>query len=188
MKIVMGLGNPGRRYGRCRHNLGFMVVDRLAQGWDVSVTNKKYHALVGGRDLDGERVLLVKPQSYMNRSGDSAKSLFRFLPVSAEDLVVIYDDLDLTFGRIRIREKGGAGGHRGVRSILDALGSDNFNRVRVGIGRPPGGVDPTDFVLSPFLAEEWPVADQMISRAADAIRSLLEEGVRQAMEKYNRAN
>ncbi len=188
MKIVVGLGNPGKRHGRGRHNLGFMVVDHLAGEHCVSVSEKKYHSLVGGWELDHERILLVKPQSYMNRSGEAITSLFRYLPVSAEDLVVIHDDLDLSFGRIRLRAKGSAGGHRGVLSILEALGDENFFRVRIGIGRPPGGVDPTGFVLSPFSEEERPLVGQVVSRAAQAVQSLLKDGVRQAMEKFNQSN
>lgn len=188
MKIVMGLGNPGKRYGRGRHNLGYLVVDHLAGEHYIAVTEKKYHSLVGRWQLDGEQVLLVKPQSYMNRSGEAVRSLFRYLPVSTDDLVVIHDDIDLPFGRIRIRAKGGAGGHRGVLSILEALGNEHFFRVRVGIGRPPGGVDPTEFVLSPFSAEEWSLVEQVVSRAAGAVQSLLKEGSRQAMEKFNQAN
>ena len=188
MKIVMGLGNPGKRYGRGRHNLGFMVVDHLAGEKYIAVTEKKYYSLVGSWKLVDEKVLLVKPQLYMNRSGEAARSLFRYLPVSAEDLVVIHDDLDLPFGRIRIRAKGGAGGHRGVLSILEALGNENFFRIRVGIGRPAGRVEPTDYVLSSFLPEEWSRVEQAVSRAADAVQSLLKEGSRQAMEKFNQAN
>ncbi len=188
MKIVVGLGNPGKRYGRGRHNLGFMVVDHLAGEHYVSVSEKKYRSLVGSWELDNERILLVKPQSYMNRSGEAVTSLFRYLPVSGEDLVVIHDDLDLPFGRIRIRTKGSAGGHRGILSILQALGNESFFRIRIGIGRPPGGVDPTGFVLSPFTEEEQPLVEQVVSRAAQSVQSLLKDGVRQAMEKFNQSN
>ena len=184
----MGLGNPGKRYARGRHNLGYRVVDCLAGEQYIAVTEKKYHSLVVSWQLDGEKVLLVKPQSYMNRSGEAVRSLFRYLPVSTEDLVVVHDDLDLPFGRIRIRAKGGAGGHRGVLSILEALGNEHFFRVRVGIGRPPGGVDPTDYVLSPFSPGETPLVEQAVSRAAEAVQSLLEDGSHQAMEKFNQAN
>lgn len=188
MKIVVGLGNPGKRYGRGRHNLGFMVVDHLAAEHCISVSEKKYHSLVGDWELDHERVVLVKPQSYMNRSGEAITSLFRYLPVSAKDLVVIHDDLDLPFGRIRLRGKGSAAGHRGILSILEVLGNENFFRIRIGIGRPPGGVEPTDFVLSPFTGEELPLLEQVVSRAAQAVQTLLTDGPRQAMEKFNQSN
>lgn len=188
MKIVLGLGNPGKRYERTRHNLGFLVLDRIACARGISVSEKKHHSLIGDWQVEGERVLLVKPQTYMNRAGEAVQALFRYLPVSVGDLVVIHDDLDLPFGRIRIRQKGGAGGHRGMLSILEALGEESFFRVRVGIGRPPIGVDPTDYVLQPFSPDEAALLEPIVARAADGVESLLREGSHRAMEKFNRAD
>ena len=188
MKIVCGLGNPGRRYQRTRHNLGFMVVDRFASEKRVTLKEKKYHSLIGSWQMNGEKVLLVKPQTYMNRSGEAIRTLFRYLPVALQDLVIIHDDLDLPLGRIRMRPRGGAGGHRGVLSILEALEGENFFRVRLGIGRPPAGVDPLDFVLDPFPLKETDLVDEAVSKAADALESLLQEGPHRAMERFNRVN
>ncbi len=184
----MGLGNPGQRYGRGRHNVGFMVVDRLAQEHHVELKIKKYHSLVGRWEFNGEEILLVKPQTYMNRSGEAARSMLRYLPMSSEDLLVVYDDMDLPLGRIRLRARGSAGGHRGMQSVLDQLGRDDFFRLRVGIGRPPGGEDPTDFVLSPFLPKEEDVVERVVSRAAEAVESLIRDGARQTMETFNQSN
>lgn len=188
MKVVLGLGNPGKRYEKTRHNLGFKVVDRIAERRGVSVKETKYESLVGSFELRGERVLLVKPQTYVNESGRVARSLLRYLPIGLRDLVVVHDDLDLPFGRIRIRPRGGAGGHRGVLSLLEALGEENFFRVRVGIGRPPPGVDAAAYVLAPFSAEEAAALEGIVSRAADAVSCLLEEGSERAMEKFNRTS
>ena len=187
MKVVLGLGNPGRKYARTRHNLGFVVVDRIASENRVAVQKEKHNSLIGDWQTDGEKILLVKPQTFMNRSGAAIKPLFRYFPVTIEDLVVVHDDLDLPFGRIRIRLGGGAGGHRGVLSVLEMLGEEGFFRVRVGIGRPPAGSDPTDYVLEPFSPEESPRLEQIVSRAAAAVKCLLEQGPQRAMETFNRA-
>lgn len=187
MKVVLGLGNPGKKYERTRHNLGFSVVDRIASENRIAVKKKKCNSLVGEWQTDRQKVLLVKPLAYMNHSGEVVGELLHRLRLSIKDLVVIHDDLDLRFGRIRIRPRGGAGGHRGIRSILEAMGEEGFFRVRVGIGRPPPGVDPTDFVLEAFSPEETSQLDQVISKAADAVQCLLEEGSQRAMERFNRA-
>lgn len=188
MKVVLGLGNPGKKYERTRHNLGFLVVDRIASEKQVAVKEKKYSSLIGAWQGMPERTLLVKPQTYMNGSGAAARHLLRYLPIGVQDLVVIHDDLDLPFGRIRIRQRGGAGGHRGIFSILESLGEEGFSRVRIGIGRPPPGIDPTDYVLEPFSPEERARLGQVVSRAADAVVCLLEEGLQRSMEKFNRAD
>ena len=186
MKVVLGLGNPGKRYQRTPHNLGFLVVDRVASDASVSLDRKKYSSLVAEWRCGAERVLLVKPQTFVNRSGEAVRSLFRYLPLAPEDLVVIHDELDFSFGRVRIRPKGSAGGHRGVRSVIESLGDENFLRVRVGIGRPPSGVDPTDYLLRPFSADQRLLLDEVILKAAEAVQSLLGEGLQRAMERINR--
>lgn len=187
MKVILGLGNPGDRYGRTRHNLGFLVVDRFAAVKKVGIEKQKYSSLLGELRQDGEEILLVKPLTYMNRSGDAVRALFRYRPVSVSDLIVVHDDLDLPFGRIRIRPNGGPGGHRGVLSVLEALGDEDFSRVRVGIGRPPPGRDPTEYVLQPFSPEEKADLERVLSKAADALDSLIREGCERAMGKFNRA-
>ena len=165
-----------------------MVVDRFASQRRITIERKKYQSLIGHWQMDSEKILLVKPQTYMNRSGEAVRALFRYLPAVPQDLVVIHDDLDLPLGRIRMRPSGGAGGHRGVRSIMEALEEEDFFRVRLGIGHPPPGVDPSEYVLKPFLPEETDLADEVVSRAAEAIGSLLADGPHRTMEKYNRAN
>ena len=188
MKLVAGLGNPGKKYKRARHNLGFMIVDQIARRNQVTIKKKLCDALVGEWWNDGERVLLVKPQTYMNRSGESVKAVLGHFRSAPEDLIVIHDDLDLAFGRIRIRPTGGAGGHRGVLSIMESLAGAQFYRVRVGIGRPPDGMDPVDFVLESFPLQEVEQLDEVVSRASEAVVSLLREGGQRAMEQFNRAH
>jgi PTH1 family peptidyl-tRNA hydrolase len=186
VKLVVGLGNPGRKYERTRHNLGFLIVDQIARQHQVALERELCDALVGEWWSDAQGTLLAKPQAYMNRSGESVKDLLDHFRSTPDDLVVVHDDLDLAFGRIRIRPGGGPGGHRGVLSIMEVLGSAQFYRVRVGIGRPPDGIDPTDFVLASFTPEELGQLDKLVSRAAEAVVTLLREGGRRAMEQFNR--
>ena len=187
MKLIVGLGNPGKKYERTRHNLGFMVLDRLAEKHGVAVVREKDQALVGEWSRGGEKILLVKPQTFMNKSGEALAALFNYHPVAHEDVVVIHDDLDLPFGRIRIRERGRAAGHRGMISVLDAMGEGAFCRLRIGIGRPSPGVEPVDFVLQKFTPEEAAALGAIVERAADAAEAILDQGARAAMEKFNRA-
>ena len=187
MKLVVGLGNPGRKYERTRHNLGFVIVDSIARQNKVTIKKQFFGALVGEWLSDGEKILLVKPQTFVNCSGESVRELMREFRVSAQALVVVYDDLDLPFGRIRIRPRGSAGGHRGVLSIMESLAGAPFYRVRVGIGRPPEVVDSADYVLEPFNCQEVVGLDEVIARASQAVISLLRDGGRRAMEQYNRA-
>ncbi|MET0500215.1 MAG: aminoacyl-tRNA hydrolase [Candidatus Binatia bacterium] len=188
MKLLAGLGNPGRRYEGTRHNLGFLIIDQSARQLQISVQKKLCDAWVGEGSKDGEQVLLIKPQTYMNRSGQSVKCLLDHWGVTAEDLVVIHDDLDLAFGRLRIRPSGGAGGHRGILSIMESLTGDQFYRVRVGIGRPPVDVAAVDFVLEQFTQQEAGQLGQVVSLAAEAVVCLLREGGLRAMEQFNRAS
>jgi PTH1 family peptidyl-tRNA hydrolase len=187
VKAVLGLGNPGRKYARTRHNLGFAVVDRIAAEHRVAITTKKCLSLIGEWQTGAERILLAKPQTYMNLTGAAVREILHYFPVTSGDLVVICDDLDLPLGRIRIRPRGGVGGHRGLQSILEMVGDKNFLRVRIGIGRPPAGVEPTDYVLQRFTEEEAGIFDEAVERAAEAVDCLLTEGTLRAMEKFNRA-
>ena len=187
MKLIVGLGNPGSQYEPTRHNLGFRVIDRLARENSVTIDRLRCDALVGEWCCGGAMVALAKPQTFMNRSGSAVAALLREYGAGAEDLVVVYDDLDLPFGRIRIRPDGGAGGHRGVASILENLAGGPFGRVRVGIGRPPEGIGPTDFVLQPFSGEELGQLNAVVDRAAEAIDCLLRQGLKRSMDLYNRA-
>ena len=186
MKLVVGLGNPGKKYQHTRHNIGFRVIDRIAEQHDVSVARKCCDALVGEGIVDGEKMVLVKPQTYMNRSGEAIQGLLRKFRASAQEMVVVYDDLDLPFGRVRVRRGGSAGGHRGAMSILESLAGAPFFRVRLGIGRPPEGVEPAEFVLSGFTPEEAQTVGSLIDQGANAVVYLLREGGERTMREFNR--
>ena len=186
MKLVVGLGNPGRRYGRTRHNLGFMLVDRIAGARGIGIGDERCESLIGRGQWERETLVLAKPQTYMNHSGLAAAALVRRFKVGGADLVVVYDDLDLPFGRLRIRCGGSAGGHRGMASILQHVADRDFVRLRIGIGRPPAGVDPVEYVLSRFPPEEQESLDGLLTRAAEAVESILLNGPVRAMEDFNR--
>jgi peptidyl-tRNA hydrolase, PTH1 family len=188
VKLIVGLGNPGRKYDQTRHNIGFRVVENIAEQNSVAINRRLCDSLVGELMVMGQRVLLAKPQTYMNRSGHAVKSLLKEFRCSSEDLVVVYDELDLPFGRIRVRLKGSAAGHRGAMSIMESLAGAPFYRVRVGIGRPPEGLDAADFVLKSFLPDEIGELGEIISRAAKAALCIFQEGGQRAMEKFNRVH
>lgn len=181
----MGLGNPGKTYSSHRHNLGFMTVDRLAEqcrgGWVAT----RFDATVCDAHLAGETVLLVKPQTYMNLSGKAVSPVMHRYKGSLPKLMAIHDDLDLEFGRIRIKVGGGDGGHKGVRSIADSLRFKDFIRIRLGIGRPPTGVEPESFVLTPFAQEETRLLEDFIERACGAVRLVIEQGVDRAQNQLH---
>jgi PTH1 family peptidyl-tRNA hydrolase len=185
VKIVVGLGNPGREYAATRHNVGFMTADVLAERWGVSSWRERYNALVG-EWRGGDTVLLVKPQTYMNLSGRAVSALMSFYKLEPADLIVVYDDLDLPVGKIRLRAAGGAGGHRGIESILYELGSDTFARVRIGIGRPPQYMESANYVLGRFIKEEEPLMAEAITRAAAAVEAILKDGLAKAANEYSK--
>jgi PTH1 family peptidyl-tRNA hydrolase len=186
MKIVVGLGNPGRKYEHTRHNAGFMAVDEFARGLRFALTREKYHALVGKVRIGAGDVLLAKPQTYMNESGRSVGAILRYTSATAADLVVVHDELDLPLGAVRVKAGGGHGGHNGLRSIIEHLGTPEFIRVRVGIGRPPAGGDAADYVLTPFLPGERDAAAEAVARAAEAVRTVIIEGLTAAMNAFNK--
>ncbi len=179
----MGLGNPGRRYRGTRHNVGFRVVDLLARRWGVSF-RAEGKAEVAEAQVAGQRVVLAKPLTYMNLSGEAVSELVRRLGIPPGRVLVVYDDMDLPVGTIRVRARGSAGGHRGMASVLEAVGTPEVARVRVGIGRPGG--DAVDHVLSRFSPEEEPVVAEAVERAADAVETALQEGIERAMDRFNR--
>jgi peptidyl-tRNA hydrolase, PTH1 family len=186
MKIVIGLGNPGRKYERTRHNAGFLAVEALARGLRFDLSQEKYHALVGRGRVGDDEALLAKPQTFMNESGRTAAAILRYTSSTAADLVVVHDELDLPLGAIRVKTGGGHGGHNGLRSLIEHLGTADFIRVRIGVGRPPAGRDAADYVLSPFLPEERSAAEDAIARAAEAVAMVLREGLTRAMNACNR--
>lgn len=186
MKIIAGLGNPGRSYLKHRHNAGFMAVDLLAERHGIEVAKRSFGALIGSGSMLGHAVLLAKPQTYMNLSGDSIGPLVGFYKAAPEELIVVHDDLDIELGQLKVQRGAGPGGHNGVSSIIGALGASDFCRVRIGIGRPPAGVDPADYVLAPFDGAEDGAALEAIGRAADAVEVLLAEGLSAAQQEFHR--
>jgi PTH1 family peptidyl-tRNA hydrolase len=185
MKLVCGLGNPGRAYSRHRHNIGFKVIDELAKRYDVTIAKKAFGAKIGSGSMFNGPVIFAKPQTFMNLSGSAVSPLYGYYKCSLEDLIVVHDDIDLEVGRIKIAKGSGHGGHNGVRSIIEDLGASDFYRVRVGVGRPPVGTDPADYVLSPFSKEEAQRLDDMVSQAADAVEILIEKGLQLAQQRFH---
>jgi len=181
MKIIVGLGNPGKKYERTRHNAGFMAVDELAKDLQVDVAQDKYHALIAKARIDSEAALLAKPQTYMNDSGRAVAAILRETYTTVSDLIVVHDELDLPLGFVRVKTGGGHGGHNGLRSLIEQLGSPDFMRVRIGIGRPEPGRDPADYVLSPFFAVETQLAAEAVVKAAETVRLIIKEGPAGAM-------
>ena len=186
MKIVVGLGNPGRSYSRNRHNIGFMVVDSLAVENDVDVKKMSFGALVGKGMICGESVLLAKPQTFMNLSGDAVAPLVGYYKLSHDDLIVLHDDMDIEFGKIKISKGAGNGGHNGVRSIINNLGKNDFLRIRLGVGRPPEGIDSADYVLNNF--NDGALARDLIGTGAKAVCECLQSGLEVAQQKFNVTN
>ena len=187
MRLIVGLGNPGAEYEWSRHNLGFMLIDRIAGEARASVRRSECRSLVGNAELGGERVLLVKPQTYMNLSGEAVACLVakhKLLP-AGENLIVISDDLALPFGKIRIRARGSAGGHNGLKSIIASLGSDEFTRLRIGIQPEHPIADPKRFVLDSFSKAMRVDVEKILERSAEAIHTILRDGVLKAMTEYN---
>lgn len=182
--LIAGLGNPGRKHQENRHNVGFMAVGRLAGAHDISLTRVEQRAVVGSGHIAGRPLLLAKPQTYMNKSGDAVGPLAAYYKIDPRDVLVIYDDLDLPLGTLRLREQGGAGGHNGMKSIIQHLGN-GFPRLRLGIDRPPGRMPPAAYVLQDFSDEEWDVVDQMLDRAVDVVHAFLHDGVELAMSRFN---
>ncbi|MDN5273557.1 aminoacyl-tRNA hydrolase [Chloroflexus sp. MS-CIW-1] len=186
MWLIVGLGNPGERYARTRHNVGFRSVETLAERHSLTFRQQRANSQLAEGIIHGQRVVLVKPQTYMNLSGQAVSALRNWYKIDpAHELLVIYDDLDLPFARIRIRERGSAGTHNGMRSIVAQLGTTEFPRLRVGIGQPPGNMDAADYVLSRFTPEEEAVLPDVLARVADAVDVILREGLITAMNRYN---
>jgi len=183
--LIIGLGNPGRGYRANRHNIGFHVLDALATALGTGFKRMQAKALVTDARLEGVRLILAKPQTYMNNAGQSVGSLARFFRLPAEQILVIYDDLDLPVGALRLRPGGGTGGHRGMGSIVEHLGLADFPRLRFGIGRPPGAMDPADFVLQDFSAGEQDLVDASLDRAVECVRVFALEGIQAAMTRFN---
>ena len=185
MKVVVGLGNPGGSYARSRHNVGFRVVGTLAQRHGMRFSRRDYKSQLAEGRIHDETALLMKPQTYMNLSGEAVQRARRDLRLEPQSFVVVYDDLDLRLGRVRVRPDGSAGGHHGVESMIESLGSRSFPRVRVGIGRPTSQLADVDYLLDAMTPEEARTLDESIERAADAVEMILGDGVAAAMNRFN---
>lgn len=187
MKLIVGLGNPGKAYESTRHNVGFQVIDYLASKWNAPLTQSKFKGMYSIIHRPEGKVMLLKPLTYMNLSGESVGALMDYYDVAIEDLVVIYDDLDLPTGQLRLRQKGSAGGHNGIKSLIQHLGTQQFNRMRVGIGRPPAGMKVPDYVLARFSESEAPEISEAIKKSAEACELWLSKPYLEVMNDYNAA-
>lgn len=187
MYIIVGLGNPKKEYENTRHNIGFDVIDKIAEQEKISVLEKKHKAIIGKGYVAGQKCILAKPQTYMNLSGESVRELVDYYKVDeTEELIVISDDISLDVGQLRIRKKGSAGGHNGLKNIISHLGHEQFIRIKMGVGEKPKGYDLADYVLGHFTRDERAVMDNAAERAADAIRMMITADVDAAMNEYNK--
>ena len=184
IKLIVGLGNPGLRYAHSRHNVGFMVIEQFARAHELKFSRKRFNAEIAEGAIGGTRVMVAKPQSFMNLSGEAVGKLFKFYKIAPDDLIVVYDDLDLPLGKMRMRPQGGAGGHHGMESIIAHIGTSDFARLRLGIGRPNPDAD-IDHVLGNFEGDERKLMDETFGNAADAIEVWLVDGINAAMNRYN---
>ena len=183
--LLIGLGNPGREYKDTRHNIGFMLIDQLAERIGARGMKVQSKAIITSGLYEERKLILAKPQTYMNLSGQSVQGLLHFYKIPLENLLVAHDDLDLPYGTIRIRPGGGPGGQRGMANTIELLGTKDFPRLRLGIGRPPGRMDPKDYVLQNFSKDELKLMPELLSRAADAALEFVMKGLNAAMNKYN---
>ncbi|MGI2329728.1 aminoacyl-tRNA hydrolase [Planococcus sp. YIM B11945] len=187
MKLIIGLGNPGKTYAGTRHNIGFEVVDFLASKWNAPLTQSKFKGMYSIIHRPEGKVMLLKPLTYMNLSGESVSALMDYYEIDIDEIVVIYDDLDLPTGQLRLRQKGSAGGHNGIKSLIHHLGTQQFNRVRIGISRPPAGMIVPDYVLSRFSKEESAEVEEAVQKSADACEFWLSKPFIDVMTKFNGA-
>ena len=183
MKVIVGLGNPGRKYSDTRHNIGFRVLEEIARRSSVEKEESRFDAIIGHIRIGGEKVFLVKPLTYMNLSGKAVQPLMRWFKLDLSDLIVIYDDMDLPPGTLRLRAQGGSGGHKGMASIIERLGSQEFARIRIGIGRPDN--EAIDWVLGKFSPTEQKLMEEVIGQAAAAVECWVKQGIERAMNEYN---
>lgn len=183
--LIVGLGNPGEKYRSTRHNVGFMVVDRVAETNNISLAKQKFQAVFGAGRINDVPVVIAQPMTFMNRSGTAVKSLSDFCGLKSTDIIVIHDDLDLALGAIRIKEKGGHGGHNGLRSVMEVCGTDAFMRIRVGIGRPPGTQAASEYVLDQFDTEQKSQLSHIVNMAAEAVEFILFQGAAAAKNRFH---
>ena len=185
MKLIIGLGNPGKAYAETRHNIGFQVIDLLADKWNAPLTQSKFKGMYSIIHRPEGKVMLLKPLTYMNLSGESVGALMDYYDVDIEEILVIYDDLDLPTGQLRLRQKGSAGGHNGIKSLIQHLGTQQFNRMRIGISRPPAGMKVPDYVLSRFSKEEAVDVKEAVKKSAEACELWLAKPYVEVMNQFN---
>ncbi|HLO10631.1 MAG TPA: aminoacyl-tRNA hydrolase [Pseudoneobacillus sp.] len=185
MKLIVGLGNPGKQYEKTRHNVGFDVIDELSDQLNIALDQLKFKGLFGSGFVGTEKVLLLKPLTYMNLSGESIRAVMDYFEIDTDDLLVIYDDLDIPVGKMRLRQKGSAGGHNGIKSTIAHLGTQEFNRIRIGVDRPQNGMSVSNYVLSKFTLEEQPIIQDTIKRSASACQSWFSQPFLQVMNEFN---
>ncbi|NMB09319.1 MAG: aminoacyl-tRNA hydrolase [Tissierellia bacterium] len=188
MYLIVGLGNPGRNYVDTRHNVGFMTIDRIANKHNIEVIKSKHNALIGEGSINGERVILMKPMTFMNESGRAIIDCVRFLKIPIDNIIVICDDIDIPFGTVRVKKKGSAGTHNGLKSIINHTKDQNFPRIKISVGKKPAYMDLANFVLSRFSNDEKKVLDLQIDDAVEATELIIKSGVDEAMNKLNGVN
>lgn len=186
MKIIIGLGNPGRDYENSRHNVGFLAIDEIAEKHGITLNENRLKGMMGKGVIEGEKVFLVKPVTFMNNSGECVRAIIDFYKLTADDVIIIYDDVDLEPGQLRIREHGSAGSHNGMKSIIKHLGTEAFVRIRVGVGAKPEGWDLADYVLAKLTGETGDATKTGIKKAAEALDVILKKGISDAMNEFNR--
>ncbi|WP_432353757.1 aminoacyl-tRNA hydrolase [Sporosarcina sp. A2] len=187
MKMIIGLGNPGKQYATTRHNVGFQAIDLLAEQLNAPVMQTKFNGMITTVYVGTEKVMLVKPLTFMNLSGECVRPLMDYYEIDDDEIVVIYDDLDLVPGKLRLRAKGGAGGHNGMKSLIAHLGTNEFNRIRIGVGRPDGPMSVADYVLSSFGKDEQPLIQEAVEKSAAATRAWVNHPFLEIMNEYNGA-
>lgn len=185
MKLIAGLGNPGRDYAGTRHNIGFGVITRISDKYNISLNSKEHRALCGKGFIGGEKVILAQSQTFMNLSGESVRSIADYYKIDPEDIIIAYDDIDLEVGQLRVRRKGSAGGHNGIKNIIAHLGTNEFPRVKVGVGAKPEGGDLVRHVLGRFSKEEEKIMGQVLDLAVEAVEDIVSNGVESAMNNFN---
>lgn len=185
MKCFVGLGNPGPKYDNTRHNIGFMAIDKLSSDTSIALDKTKFKCQYGTGFLNGEKVMLIKPQTFMNLSGEGVRPLIDYYNIELEDIVVIYDDLDLPVGRIRLRQKGSGGGHNGIKSLTQHFGTEKYNRIRLGIERPPAGMPVTNYVLGKFPKADTNIVDKVLDATSKACQNFVTASFIDVMNEYN---
>ena len=185
MYLIIGLGNPEEEYSKTRHNMGFNAINKIAEQYGIKVNKSKFQGLYESAIIEGQKVMLIKPQTYMNLSGECIKQFVDFYKIPNEDILVIYDDMDIEPGKIKIRKKGGAGGHNGMKSIIKMLGTEEFARIRTGIGRPKHNGDDINYVIGAIPEEEIPKLQDGVEKAKEAVIEILKNGIDSAMNKLN---